>query len=188
MAAPDPEPSFSTYTNDSSRIQDQDSLEYADEMKAQGNDHFRAGRWEEALASYRVGLGRLPKRKMKKQKQKTPDEDATFDMEREHDSVFGKERESGEEEKEEEKEEEEKEEKEEDVYSQPRAVLNANIAACFMKLGDDKEVVSACSEGLDFHIDLPYGGQSISDPILQLSKTIPNTSKHSNDVQLRMKD
>ncbi|KAJ8072320.1 hypothetical protein PM082_015879 [Marasmius tenuissimus] len=130
----DPEPSSST--NDSERIQDQDSLEYADEMKAQGNDHFRAGRWEEALASYRVGLGRLPKRKAKK-KTPTRDDDATFDMEREHDSVFGKEQ-----------EEEKEEEEEEDIYSQPRAVLNANIAACFMKLGDDKEVVSACSEAL----------------------------------------
>jgi len=129
---------FPASSNDTKRSQD--CLEYADQMKAEGNDHFRAGRWEEALASYRVGLGRLPKRKMKEApKRRTRDDDPTFDIEQEHDTVFGKESSKAQGKKPEESpmSEESAEPEaiaEEDPYAQPRAVLNANIAACFMKL------------------------------------------------------
>ena len=35
----------------------------ADELKHEGNEHFRAKHWDEALVAYRAALGRLPKRK-----------------------------------------------------------------------------------------------------------------------------
>ncbi|KAI0321686.1 hypothetical protein OF83DRAFT_1098154 [Amylostereum chailletii] len=41
----------------------QTCLRDADELKQEGNDHFRSQRWNEALASYKSGLGRLPRRK-----------------------------------------------------------------------------------------------------------------------------
>ena len=40
-----------------------DALGDAEELKQEGNEHFRAKRWNEALATYRTGLGRLPKRR-----------------------------------------------------------------------------------------------------------------------------
>jgi hypothetical protein len=38
-------------------------LRDAEELKLEGNDHFRAHRWGEALTMYKTGLARLPKRK-----------------------------------------------------------------------------------------------------------------------------
>jgi len=35
-------------------------LQQADVLKAEGNDHFRSKRWSEALAAYKAGLSRLP--------------------------------------------------------------------------------------------------------------------------------
>ena len=40
-------------------------LVIAEEMKQEGNEHFRGKRWNEALATYRSALGHLPKRKPK---------------------------------------------------------------------------------------------------------------------------
>ena len=37
-------------------------IRYAEELKAEGNDHYRAGSWKEALAAYRSALGGLPPR------------------------------------------------------------------------------------------------------------------------------
>ena len=37
-------------------------LDDAEGLKQEGNGHFRGGRWEEALATYRMALGRVPKR------------------------------------------------------------------------------------------------------------------------------
>lgn len=34
----------------------------AEELKQEGNDHFRAKRWDEAIAVYRSALGHLPRR------------------------------------------------------------------------------------------------------------------------------
>ncbi|KAL0571007.1 hypothetical protein V5O48_010954 [Marasmius crinis-equi] len=132
---------------------DKDCPEYADQMKAEGNEHFRAGRWEEALASYRVGLGNLPRRKTKSPPKSQARDDLPFDIEDEHDSAFGKNASQDKGKHPEgslrsEEDSESQDEAKEDPYSQPRAVLNANIAACFMKLGDDKEVVAACTEAL----------------------------------------
>lgn len=38
-------------------------LRKAEELKSEGNDHFRGKRWSEALFAYRCGLGQLPKRR-----------------------------------------------------------------------------------------------------------------------------
>lgn len=34
----------------------------AEDLKSEGNDHFRAGRWDEAVVAYRSALGQLPRR------------------------------------------------------------------------------------------------------------------------------
>ncbi|KAI0361240.1 TPR-like protein [Trametes cingulata] len=120
-------------------------LHDADELKQEGNEHFRAKRWNEALASYRAALGRLPKRREKlhtKDKGKARAEDDAHGDETEEDPEVSAAAE------------------EEDANiiipdaeldaecAKARAVLNANIAACFMKLTEHKEVVSACTEAL----------------------------------------
>ncbi|KAG5648125.1 hypothetical protein DXG03_006079 [Asterophora parasitica] len=38
------------------------SLRLAEDLKTEGNDHFRAARWNEALVAYRSGLSNLPRR------------------------------------------------------------------------------------------------------------------------------
>ena len=40
-----------------------DTLQEAERLKQEGNDHFRSKAWEEALAQYRSALGHLPRRK-----------------------------------------------------------------------------------------------------------------------------
>ncbi|KAJ6627212.1 TPR-like protein [Mycena sp. CBHHK59/15] len=113
-------------------------LRIAEEYKNEGNDHFRARRWDEALAAYRTGLGRLPKRRKQEVQSTVDDEDALST----EDSELG-----------------DKNATKEDSDSIPmtpeetecaktRAVLNANIGACFVKLDDHKQAAEACSEAL----------------------------------------
>ncbi|KAF8746282.1 hypothetical protein AX14_000077 [Amanita brunnescens Koide BX004] len=123
-------------------------LPYAEELKTEGNDHYRAGSWKEALAAYRSGLGGLPARiKDKRQedmqatdagsaqtpvddeKEDQPDSQLTDAGENvgEHDTETGP---------------------WEKEYSKTRAALHANIAACYVKLGEHKEAVEACTEAL----------------------------------------
>jgi hypothetical protein len=93
-------------------------------LKTEGNNHFRVSSWDEALAAYRSGLGRLPERKDKS-----------------NDSLEGKAKHDGD------SLEEEAITKESDVdeeklpetalerqCAKARAVLNANIGACYVKL------------------------------------------------------
>ncbi|CAA7266620.1 unnamed protein product [Cyclocybe aegerita] len=117
-------------------------LETAKERKLEGNDHFRAGKWNDALVAYRAALNCLPKRPPKPQ-----EEGQRKGL---HDDL------------DEESPPRPKEDKDAEVadvsspavseadkeHAQLRAVLNANIGACFVKLGDHKEVVEACSQAL----------------------------------------
>lgn len=40
-----------------------DTLQEAERLKQEGNNHFRSKAWEEALAQYKSALGHLPRRK-----------------------------------------------------------------------------------------------------------------------------
>lgn len=115
-------------------------LEEANELKQEGNDHFRLQSWNDALAVYRSALGRLPKRKPK---MSPPNKD-----EDESGKGKGKERDTGDSDQEDEEEAEAESSKSQDVAleSEPeltelgrecakaRAVLNSNIGACYVKL------------------------------------------------------
>ncbi|EIM83355.1 TPR-like protein [Stereum hirsutum FP-91666 SS1] len=153
----------------------QTCLRDAEALKVEGNDHFRASRWNEALASYRSALGRLPRRKFVERKTK---EGARG---RKKWDIKGKGREDGDEDEEKAKEsvdaavssssvqaepgeasgaaeekEDKAEEKEEPVKLSPlemecakaRSVLNANIGACHIKLKENAAAVEACTEAL----------------------------------------
>ena len=87
-------------------------------MKAEANDHFRAGRWEEAIALYRSALGRLPNRPV--QKTKLDEEDAIPDPLEAKEDVKESEPEAP--------------IPEAEGVPKARAVLNANLAACHLKL------------------------------------------------------
>lgn len=105
-------------------------LQYAEELKAQGNDHFRAREWDEALVAYRTGLGRLPKRKSKPSPP-PPDEDEISDA----GDAVEKPKESAASEVSEGTETEDVPISEsERACAKARAVLNANIGACYVKL------------------------------------------------------
>ncbi|KAJ7357080.1 TPR-like protein [Mycena albidolilacea] len=99
-------------------------LRAADEFKNEGNDHFRARRWDEALVAYRAGLGRVPKRQKPEKQPETHSEDDVDD-----DPTPSQEDPT---------ENSPKEEvpmtDEEIECAKARAVLNANIGACFVKL------------------------------------------------------
>ncbi|KAJ3555545.1 hypothetical protein NM688_g2517 [Phlebia brevispora] len=116
-------------------------------VRLKGMDHFRAARWNEALAAYRSGLGHLPKRRTKeasladkgKQKENLDDLDAEETVDLAEGASTSQDT---------------------NVLTEPeptpletecvkaRAVLNANIGACHVKLGEHKEVVVACTESL----------------------------------------
>lgn len=127
-------------------------LVQADELKTQGNAEFKSSKWESALELYRIALRRIPGRpsatledsssgKGKEKADVTPvddDDDRNSDDEREAatppltQSTAQKrpltdiEREC----------------------AALRSVLNANIAACLIKMGDNKEAIKACTESL----------------------------------------
>ena len=102
-------------------------LEDAEELKQEGNDYFRAGKWTEALASYHSALGRLPKRKaIDLRANKGKQRETVDDIEKEDNS------------------DDAKPEPEPEPLAEPtaldiqcakaRATLNANIGACYVKL------------------------------------------------------
>jgi tetratricopeptide (TPR) repeat protein len=121
-------------------------LRDADALKQDGNNHFRTGEWEQALASYRTALGRLPKRKEAPKSQATPSRpDSDSENETERDEATRKEDTDDTSDVE---AEAEPKDPWEDECAKARAVLNSNIAACYVKLGDHSEVVKACTESL----------------------------------------
>jgi len=106
----------------SNHLHNQISLETANERKEEGNQFFRAGKWNDALVAYQAALNCVPKRSQAKGKEKS-----TTDVEGEHVS------------------EPAKEEVVTDISSPAvtdteknnsklRAILNSNIGACYVKL------------------------------------------------------
>ncbi|KDR85183.1 hypothetical protein GALMADRAFT_233854 [Galerina marginata CBS 339.88] len=148
--SPHPEEPTNKATTEESPSEDQEQdqerdpnhldLEGANERKAEGNVCFRAGKWNEALVAYRSALNCLPKRPVKAASPNNPrDDDGEVDEGVTEPSA--------------------KKEVVEDISSPAvgeadnevtslRAVLNSNIGACFVKLGDHKEAAKACSEAI----------------------------------------
>lgn len=102
----------------------QECLEKVDELKLEGNGLFKAGSWTEALVAYRTALGHLPPRKRTLNQSADRDPSAaTDDAEApadEHDESP--------------QNEPEPPNVLESECSKARAILNANIAACLIKL------------------------------------------------------
>ncbi|KAF8078421.1 hypothetical protein FPV67DRAFT_1557757 [Lyophyllum atratum] len=124
------------------------SLRIAEELKSEGNDYFRVSQWNEALIAYQSGLGQLPKRITRaeavhldgevspeeatveegtKVNDVVKDEHAAQTAQSDHQAFSGVEL---------------------DECAKLRAALNANIGACFVKLGDHKQAIDACSQAL----------------------------------------
>ncbi|KAF8222603.1 TPR-like protein [Tricholoma matsutake] len=110
------------------------SLQQADILKAEGNDRFRSKRWDEALVAYQTGLSRLPSKSQNEEPSthddNSPNEDgkvlATPD-EADHKAFSPSELED---------------------CAIRRSILNANIGACYVKLGDHKSAIDACTAAL----------------------------------------
>ncbi|EIW64421.1 TPR-like protein [Trametes versicolor FP-101664 SS1] len=123
-------------------------LGHAEELRKEGNESFRAKRWDEALASYRAALGRLPKLPEALSLSKDNGAEPTAD-EADNDASdqdVGMQSTPI---------DTQAEDKHEGVSSETdaecakaRAIINANIGACFMKLEEYKEVVTACTQAL----------------------------------------
>ncbi|EPQ61387.1 hypothetical protein GLOTRDRAFT_90232 [Gloeophyllum trabeum ATCC 11539] len=125
----------------------QQSLQEAEELKLEGNDYFRAGKWTEALNAYRTGLGRLPRRKknLTSKKGKERERDLTSGLDEDDDQGDDRPLATGNEDGQEPQPPLTEVEKE---CAKVRAVLSANIGACHMKLEEYKEAVAACTEAL----------------------------------------
>ncbi|KAF8559268.1 hypothetical protein OG21DRAFT_1493199 [Imleria badia] len=107
-------------------------LDKANELKLEGNDSFKASKWNEALVSYRTALSHLPPRNQSAKPELDqadidsagpagdPSVAAVSDIPNALDAECAK----------------------------ARAVLHANIGACLSKLEDHKGVVDACSQAL----------------------------------------
>lgn len=102
----------------------------ADEIKLEGNDHFRAKQWNEALVSYRTALAHLPSRKepatkKKKDRKVSSPSDDEADTAANEPTVQDSEKDTT--------EELPRDELEVDC-AKARSIINANIAACYVKL------------------------------------------------------
>lgn len=107
-------------------------LSEADALKAQGNDLFRSRQWNEALVAYQSGLGQLPKRKERESSGNVDDVGGFVDREeeKEEESAVGKGATISET-----PSPVQPSPTETDVLcAKARAVLNANIGACYVKL------------------------------------------------------
>jgi len=112
------------------------NLEEAERLKQEGNDHFRSKAWEEALAQYKSALGHLPRRKDEPPREpveplESPDPETVGISIPEASPATPSESKN-----------------ESPDIVKTRAVLNANIGACYIQLGEHKKVVEACTEAL----------------------------------------
>ncbi|KZP32373.1 hypothetical protein FIBSPDRAFT_907413 [Athelia psychrophila] len=122
-----------------------ESLRDADEIKQEGNTHFRSKQWTEALVSYRSALARVPPRKEDPAPSTEKGKDRQASPPPGDEQAGPSEPTVGE------------------VASPPaqvpmtaleldcakaRSVINANIAACHVKLGEHAESVAACTKSL----------------------------------------
>ncbi|KDQ30605.1 hypothetical protein PLEOSDRAFT_172987 [Pleurotus ostreatus PC15] len=118
----------------------EDLLDIAEQLKVKGNDHFRTAEWGAALSMYQEALDKLPKRKVQKPDDPTP-EPFEDDLEGHPTAPFTS------------------------TPSPPpsegigpsefditcaklRSVLNANIGACHVKLRSYKEAADACTQAI----------------------------------------
>jgi len=113
------------------------NLEEAERLKQEGNDHFRIKAWEEALAQYRSALGHLPERRRELPREPVEPPEVS-DPEVVETSASeplpatpSKPR-----------------DEESPQIVKARAVLNANVGACYVQLGEHKKAVEACTEAL----------------------------------------
>jgi len=138
--------------NDGDREQEptrfKECLIQAEELKLEGNVHFREKQWHEALVSYRNGLARLPPRKVR-QKGKERAKKEELDPSSDDDATDTPK--SPETTENEDTAEVEADDEGQVECAKARAVMNANIGACHVKLGDHKEAVKSCTEALLDH-------------------------------------
>lgn len=113
------------------------SLNEASARKVEGNEHFRLGRWDEAISAYRSGLSHLPERAVKKEhtridRRLSSGETTHEEEENEYPDPISEPVDIGT------IDNDTLQLVELDEYAKMRAVLNANIGACYIKL------VTAC--------------------------------------------
>ncbi|KAG2117803.1 TPR-like protein [Suillus discolor] len=113
----------------------------ADELKQEGNESFRASRWNEALVSYRTALSRLPRRKPQPPSPDSQDDTSDHGGARSASSGEVPTREEG-------PEPASIPSELEAECAKARAVLNANIGACLVKLSDYSGAVESCTQSL----------------------------------------
>lgn len=113
----------------------------ADELKQEGNESFRASRWNEALVSYKTALNRLPRRKKQSPSPDSSPDDTTSDGGVRSGSSNVPAQEEG-------PEPTNTPSELEAECAKARAVLNANIGACLVKLGDYSGAVESCTQSL----------------------------------------
>lgn len=99
-----------------------DILQEVERLKQEGNNHFRSKAWEEALAQYRSALGHLPRR------EREPPREPVEPLEQSDPEVV----ELSSSESQPATPQPRNEESPEIVKA--RAVLNANVAACYVQL------------------------------------------------------
>ncbi|KAH9064183.1 TPR-like protein, partial [Lactarius vividus] len=118
-------------------------LDEADELKQEGNNLFRLNKWDNALQSYRNGLARLPERRKPsvppatdEKSHSPPAEGEGTPTDAEESLTSGSSLDSS------------SSSPLERECAKARSVLNANIAACYVKLGENENAVKACTEAL----------------------------------------
>ncbi|KAG2146549.1 TPR-like protein [Suillus bovinus] len=113
----------------------------ADELKQEGNESFRASRWNEALVSYRTALSRLPRRKPQPPPDSSQDDTSDHGGAPSASSSKAPTQEEG-------PEPANISSELEAEGAKARAVLNANIGACLVKLSDHNGAVESCTQSL----------------------------------------
>ncbi|KAF9454886.1 TPR-like protein [Macrolepiota fuliginosa MF-IS2] len=119
----------------------EDRIREANARKAEGNDYFRKGDWQEALSTYESAIGFLPKKKTEDKRPDTPSREADVEEDVPSQGAQASAGSAG-------STQEDPDPETEKACSTLRSVLNANIGACHVKSGDHKQAVEACTRAL----------------------------------------
>ena len=161
-----------------------DISQEAERLKQEGNDHFRSKAWEEALAQYTSALGHLPRRKCEPPREPTKPPEPSG-LETGGTSTIGVLPATP----------PQPMNEESPRIAKARAVLNANVGACYVQLvrrlsnvalfvftprlsqGEHKKAVEACTEG---RIEAHPLDEQLYKKFRQHWRMIQIMSKHSS--------
>ncbi|KXN89846.1 Tetratricopeptide repeat protein 1, partial [Leucoagaricus sp. SymC.cos] len=156
-----------------------DRIREANTRKTEGNDYFRKGDWQEALSAYESAIAYVPQKQISlEDKRSDPPQELGDARERdvEGDTEFPRDPPAAD------GSEDDLDPETEKACAKLRAILNANIGACYVRLGEHKLAVDACTRALKDDPDYVKALQrrAVSNEILNTWSSLSSAQEDYN--------